>query len=46
MGTKKNNKNLVSAISSFIFDYLPVVKRRSEHTIDAYRHALGFLQGG
>lgn len=40
MGTKKNNKNLVSAITSFMKDYLPVVKRRSEHTIDAYRHAL------
>ena len=45
MGTKKDNKNLVSAISSFIKDYLPVVKRRSEHTIDAYRQALLLFTG-
>lgn len=45
MGTKKTNKNLVSAISSFIKEYLPVVKRRSEHTIDAYRRALLLFTG-
>lgn len=40
MGTEEKNKNFISAISSFMNDYLPIVKRMSEHTIDAYRHAI------